>query len=81
VRLIKFFIKRQYVQQKYKQLRKGPTVEEKEENDTYGQYCGSGMFIPDPDFFHPGSRVKKIPGSQFRIRIKEFEYFNPNNCF
>jgi hypothetical protein len=21
------------------------------------------MFIPDPNFFHPGSRVKKIPGS------------------
>jgi hypothetical protein len=27
----------------------------------------SGMFIPDTDFFHPGSR----------IRIKEFKYFNP----
>jgi hypothetical protein len=25
------------------------------------------MFIPDPTFFHPGSR----------IRIKEFKYFNP----
>jgi hypothetical protein len=25
------------------------------------------MFIPDPTFFHPG----------FRIRIKEFKYFNP----
>jgi hypothetical protein len=24
---------------------------------------GSGMFIPDPNFFHPGSRVKKMPGS------------------
>ncbi len=25
--------------------------------------CGSGMFIPDPrsEFFHPGTRVKKIP--------------------
>jgi hypothetical protein len=21
------------------------------------------MFIPDPNIFHPGSRVKKIPGS------------------
>ncbi len=31
------------------------------------------MFIPDPEseFFHRGSR----------IRIKEFEYFNPKNCF
>ncbi len=27
------------------------------------QCCGTGMFIPDPrsDFFHPGSRVDKIP--------------------
>jgi hypothetical protein len=28
--------------------------------------------IPDPGF-----RVKKIPGSRIRIRIKEFKYFNP----
>ncbi len=35
------------------------------------QCCGSGMFIPDPNFFHPGSR----------IRIKEFRYFNQKNCF
>jgi hypothetical protein len=27
--------------------------------------------IPDPNFFHPGSRVKKIPSS--RIRIKEYK--------
>ncbi len=45
--------------------------------------CGSGMFIPntgseffpsripDPNFFHPGSR----------IRIKEFKYFNPQKLF
>ncbi len=25
------------------------------------QCCGFGMFIPDPNFFHPGYRVKKIP--------------------
>jgi hypothetical protein len=25
--------------------------------------CGSGMFIPDPNFFHHGSRVKRIPAS------------------
>jgi hypothetical protein len=38
------------------------------------------MFISDPgsEFFHPGFRVKKIPGS--RIRIKELKYFNPQNC-
>jgi hypothetical protein len=29
--------------------------------------CGSGIFITDPTFFHPGSR----------IGIKEFKYFNP----
>jgi hypothetical protein len=29
------------------------------------------MFIPNPNFFHHGSR----------IRIKEFKYFNPKNCF
>ncbi len=29
------------------------------------QCCGSGMFIPDPNFFHPGSR----------ICIKEVKYF------
>ncbi len=26
------------------------------------QCCGSGMFIPDPDFVHPGSRIR-IPDS------------------
>jgi hypothetical protein len=42
------------------------------------QCCGSGMFNPDPNFsipdpncFHPGSR----------IRIKEFKYFNPKKLF
>ncbi len=35
------------------------------------QCCGSGCFIPDPNFFHPG----------FRIRIKEFKYFGPKNGF
>ncbi len=39
----------------------------------------SGCFIPNPNFFHPGSRVKKILGSG--IRIKELKYFNPKNCF
>jgi hypothetical protein len=35
--------------------------------------------IPDPTFFHPGSRIRTVsipdPGSQ--ICIKEFKYFNP----
>ncbi len=41
------------------------------------QCCGSGIFIPDPNIFHPGSRVKKK--SRILIRIKEFKYFNPRN--
>jgi hypothetical protein len=36
------------------------------------QWCGSGMFIPDPTLFHPGSEF--FPS---RIRIEEFKYFNP----
>jgi hypothetical protein len=41
------------------------------------------MFIPDPNFSipDPRSRIKKIPKSRIRIRIKEFNYFNPKNCF
>ncbi len=31
------------------------------------QYCGFGMFIPEPIFFHPGSASKNI------------HYFNPKN--
>jgi hypothetical protein len=26
------------------------------------QWCESGVFIPGPNFFHPGSWVKKFPG-------------------
>ncbi len=48
---------------------------------TEKQCCGSGIFIPDPNFFNPGSRVKKIPGSRIRIRIKEFKYFNTKDGF
>jgi hypothetical protein len=25
------------------------------------QCCGSGVFIPDPIFFHPGSRIRIFP--------------------
>jgi hypothetical protein len=48
------------------------------------QCCGSGMFIPYPTFFHPGSRIRLFsipdpnclhPGS--RILIKKCKYFNP----
>jgi hypothetical protein len=35
--------------------------------------------IPDPNFFHLGSRIRtvSIPDPGSRIRIKEFMYFNP----
>jgi hypothetical protein len=41
------------------------------------QCYGSGMFIPDPNVFHPGSRVIRIldPGSGFTSKL--FKYFNP----
>jgi hypothetical protein len=31
------------------------------------------MFIPDPNFFHPGFRI--------RVRFKELSILNPKNCF
>jgi hypothetical protein len=41
--------------------------------------------IPDPTFFHPGSRIPDLnffhPGSGSRISIKEFKYFNPRKWF
>ncbi len=39
--------------------------------------------IPDPTFFHPGSRVRIVsnPDPRSRIRIKEFKYFNPKKWF
>jgi hypothetical protein len=39
----------------------------------YFQCCGSGTFIPDTNFFHPGSEVFSS--------IKEFKYFNPKKWF
>jgi hypothetical protein len=35
--------------------------------------------IPDPIFFHPGSRIQTLFPSQ--IRIKEFKNFNPEKWF
>jgi hypothetical protein len=40
------------------------------------QCYGSGMFISDSTFFHPGSEF--FPS---RIHIKEFKYFNPKKLF
>jgi hypothetical protein len=42
----------------------------------YTQCCGSGMFIPDPTFFHLGSGFFSS-----RIRIKESKYFKPKRVF
>jgi hypothetical protein len=36
------------------------------------------MFIPDPTFFYPASRIRIFPS---RIRIKEFKHFNPKKWF
>jgi hypothetical protein len=35
--------------------------------------------IPDPTFYHPGSRIRtvSIPDPGSRILVKEFKYFNP----
>jgi hypothetical protein len=40
------------------------------------QCCGSGLFIPDPTFFHPKSRIRIFLS---RIHIKEFKNFNPKS--
>jgi hypothetical protein len=37
--------------------------------------------IQDPNIFHPGSRMQGPKDSRIRIRLKEFKYFNPKNCF
>ena len=39
------------------------------------QCCGSGMFIPDSTFFHPGSEL-----SPSRILIKEFKILTPKKA-
>jgi hypothetical protein len=44
-------------------------------NATSVEEPGSGMFIPDPTFFHPNSLH---PG--YRILITEFKYFNPKKA-
>jgi hypothetical protein len=57
---------------KVKEILKKEKEEPKVRRDYFSaffQCCGFEMFIPDPNFFHPGSQ----------IRIKEFKYFNPKN--
>ncbi len=61
-------------------------IDELESSNIPGkQCCGSGMFIPDPNFSKPdlGSRVKRsrIPDSDPRQRIYVFLSFNPKNFF
>jgi hypothetical protein len=43
-------------------------------NPVFTECCGSGMFIPYPPFFHPGSELSpsRIPDPHQRIK-----YFNP----
>ncbi len=36
---------------------------------------------PDPNFFHPGFRIRIFPSRIPRICIKEFKYFNPKKWF
>jgi hypothetical protein len=45
--------------------------------ETLVQCCGSGMFIPDPNFFHPESEFFLIRGSK-RHGIPDPD---PQNCF
>jgi hypothetical protein len=44
------------------------------------QAMDKNLFIPGPNFFHPGYRVQKIPGSWIRIKKFMYRYFNPKNC-
>jgi hypothetical protein len=39
---------------------------------SYIQCCGSGMLIPDPNFFHPRSRVKIAPNTVSELAKKVF---------
>ncbi len=39
------------------------------------------MFIPNPYFSRPGSKIKKIPDPRSRIRIKAFKYFYHKKLF
>jgi hypothetical protein len=43
--------------------------------------CGSGMFIPDPNFFipDPGFRVNKIPDPGSGSASKNLRIYNPKN--
>jgi hypothetical protein len=40
------------------------------------QCCGSGMFIQDPNFFHPGSRVKRIQDTGSGSASKKLSILN-----
>jgi hypothetical protein len=50
------------------------------EKETIVQCCGSGMFIPDPNFSlpDPGSKRFRIPDPNPHQRVS---IFNPKNCF
>ncbi len=47
----------------------------KSRNIIFLQCCGSGIFIPDPIFFHPGSRSEFFPS-----RIPDPNFFHPGSA-
>ncbi len=49
--------------------------------DSCGQYCGSGMFIQDPNFPSRIQEQKDSGSRRIRIRITEFNYFLPKKLF
>ncbi len=40
----------------------------------YAQCCGSGMFIPDPNFFHPWTAAKNILTQKIDSKLSEIWY-------
>jgi hypothetical protein len=51
--------------------------------ETFLRCCGSGIFIPDPgsNFFLSRVADPNFSHPRSRIRIKEFNYFNPKKWF
>ena len=63
--------------QNVKQPKSGRNSGHVRNSDIYGMFIRDPNFsIPDPNFFHPGSRI--FPS---RINIIEFKYFNHNTLF
>ncbi len=45
------------------------------------QCCGSGMFIPDPTFFHPGSRIRTVSITDPGSASKNLSILTPKKWF